>query len=68
MSDTEGVGREGVVPEGVVPEDVGVEEDWAFAKRKDKRTAVSESWKIETGILEDAKVTTEGVGEENAKR
>jgi len=50
-SDTEGAGGS----EGNVFDDVGVgDDDWAFAKRKDKITEMITSWKIDAGILKNA--------------
>lgn len=46
-SDTEGEERSGDVPE----EDEAGEEDWALAKRKDKRMVRIVSWKTEAVIL-----------------
>jgi hypothetical protein len=48
-SETEGVGRP-----GDEAEDTTGEEDWALAKRKDKRMVRIVSWKTEAVILADA--------------
>jgi hypothetical protein len=36
---------------------VDVMDDWAFAKREDKRMEMTASWKMDTAILENAVVT-----------
>lgn len=52
-SDTEGAGRV-VVGEEVGNEEVGNEEDWAAAKREDKRMVRIANWNIDVDIVKDA--------------
>lgn len=67
-SDTEGAGgSEGSEAE---PDDEGDgdDEDWAFAKRKEKRTEMSTSLKIDAVILENAGFAVAGVADGEERR
>jgi len=68
-SDTEGAGgSEGSELE--LELDNGGDDDWAFAKRKEKRTEMITSWKIDADILKNAVFAVAGVadGKEERKR